>query len=336
MKIFKRAVVLFLILALSGSFLFAAGRQAGDDRVYQLTLGSAYDGQSPPFLAAVRFAEDVRERTNGRVVINTFSNSVLGTERDQFVAVAANELDFTVGGMLVIDMYCPEFGFLSAPYLFRDMAHTQRVMASHLGERMMQILVENNLNLIGLNWRGQRHTSSNRAIRSPADVRGLRIRMTEMPSWVAVWGADGLGGTTVPIVLGELYTALQTGVVEASEGPYEQLATFKFQEVQNYLINTGHVQEWCGIYASERMLQSLPIEYRRIVEERAAYWMTDFGSQLAEEMSGRFRQELLDGGMQEININVQDFTNAVMPVYERWFRERWTVSTMAEIQSFAR
>ena len=337
MKSIKAAGILFLLLIVAGNSLFAGGGQAGQEgKTYEFSLGSAYDGKAPPFLAGVKFAEEVKAATGGKVIINTFSNSALGTEREQFIAVAADELEFTVGGILTVDMYCPEYGFLAAPYLYKNMAHIRAVMDSPIGAKMKERLKANNVNLIGVNYRGERHTSSNRPIRTPADVRGLKIRMTEMPSWVAIWGSGGLGGTTVPIVLGELYSSLQTGVVEASEGPYEQLATYKLYEVQKYLINTGHVKEWCGLYASEKMLASLPAEYRKIIEEKAVSCMTDYGSKLAEEKAGEFRAELLKGGMEEINIDPVVFTNAVQTVYERFFRETWTASTFAEIQGFAR
>jgi tripartite ATP-independent transporter DctP family solute receptor len=336
----KNAGILFLFLFLlrfaGTGMLFAGGGQAGQDKVYEFSLGSAYDRLSPPFLAGVKFAEEVKAATNGKVIINTFSNSALGTEREQYIAVAANELDFTVGGILLVDMYCPEFGFMSAPYLYKDMEHIKKVYFSPLGDRMRAKFLNNNINLIGVTWRGQRHTSSNRPIRVPADIKGLKIRMTEMPSWVAIWGGEGLGGTTVPIVLGELYTSLQTGVVEASEGPYEQLANYKLQEVQKYLINTGHVQEWCGLFASEKMLKSLPPAYRKIIEEKAVACMTEYGSKLAADKANDFRMELIRGGMQEINVNVQEFTNAVLPVYDKFFRQTWTASTMAEVQSYAK
>ena len=337
MKNFKTAGVLFLLLMVVAGTLFAgAGGQAApaQGKKYELTLGSAYDGKSPPYLAGVKFAEEVKAATNGNVIINCTSNSAIGSEREQFIAVAANEQDLTVGGILPVDMYCPEYGFMAAPYLFKNMDHIKKVMASPLGDGMKAKLKANNLNLIGVNWRGQRHTSSNRPIRTPADVRGLKIRMTEMPSWVAIWGKDGLGGTTVPIVLGELYSSLQTGVVDASEGPYEQLATYKFYEVQKYLVNTGHVQEWCGLFASEKMLQSLPPEYRKIMEQKAVSCMTEWGSKLAEEKAVDFRKELIAGGMEEININVPEFTNAVMAVYDKFFRETWKASTMAEVQKY--
>lgn len=305
-------------------------------QTYEFSLGTAYDQNAPPALAGAKFCEEVKAATNGAVTINLFTNGAIGTERDEFTAVAADELEFTVGGMLTVDMYCPEYGFLQAPYLYNDMEHMKSVMTSPLGDAMKEKLLENNTNLIGICWRGTRHTSSNKPIRTPDDVKGLKIRMTEMPSWVAIWGEQGLGGVTVPIVLGELYQSLQTGVVEASEGPYEQLATYKFYEVQKYLINTGHVQEWCGLYASEALLQSLPSDIRDIIEEKAVSCMTDYGSQLCEDKAADFRQELLDGGMEEINVDVSAFRERVLGVYDKFFAETWTASTFEEIQSYAK
>jgi tripartite ATP-independent transporter DctP family solute receptor len=297
-------------------------------------MGSAYDKAAPPVIAGIRYAEEVKAATNGAITINVFPNSAIGTEREQFTQVAANELEFTVGGMLTA-YYCPEYGFLSAPFLYKDMDHIKNIMTSPLGDAMLKKFLEYNTNLIGIMWRGIRNTSSNKAIRTPDDVKGLKIRMTEMPSWVAIW-RDGLGATTIPIVLGELYGALQNGVADASEGPYEQLATYKFYEVQKYLINTNHVMEWCGLYASQKMLDSLPPELSKILDDKAKSVMTDYGSQLCAEKAEDFRQELLKGGMEEINVNVQEFTNKLLPVYKQFFDEKKWVSSIEEIMSFAK
>ncbi|MDR3199865.1 MAG: TRAP transporter substrate-binding protein [Spirochaetales bacterium] len=330
----KRFLLSFLGLSMAFMGL-SVGCSKEVEKKYEFSLGSAYDKSAPPVGAAVRYAEDVQAATNGVITINVFPNSAIGTEREQFTQLAANELEFTVGGILVIDMYCPEYGFLSAPFLYKDMNHIKNIMASPLGDAMRQKFLENNTNLIGIVWRGVRNTSSNRPIRKPDDVKGLKIRMTEMPSWVAVW-RDGLGGTTVPIVLGELYGALQNGVVDASEGPYEQLATYKFYEVQKYLVNTNHVMEWCGLYASQKMLDSLPPELSKILDEKAKSIMTDFGSRLCEVKAEDFRLQLLKSGMQEINVNVDEFTKKLLPVYEKFFDDKKWASSLQEVMSYAK
>ena len=330
-KIILTAACLFLAAGLA----FAGGGGEGGAKKYEFSLGSSYDRAAPPVVAGFKYAEEVKAATNGAVTINVFPNSAIGTERELITQVAANEVEFNIVGMMPIDMFCKEYGFLSAPFLYKNMDHIKAIMASSLGDAMRKKFLENNTNLIGIVWRGIRNTSSNRPIRTPDDVRGLKIRMTEMPSWVAVW-RDGLGGTTIPIVLGELYQALQTGVADASEGPYEQLATYKFYEVQKFLVNTNHVMEWCGLYASQKMLDSLPKDLSKILEDKAKSVMTDWGSQLCAEKAEDFRQELLKGGMEEINVSVPDFTNKLLPVYERFFADKTWTSNLKEIMSYAK
>ncbi|MDR1179252.1 MAG: TRAP transporter substrate-binding protein [Spirochaetales bacterium] len=334
----KRIVLvgLSLFLAVGVFSAFAGGGgESGGAKTYEFSLGSAYDKSAPPVTAAFKYAEEVKAATSGAVTINVFPNSAIGTEREQFTQLAANELEFTVGGMLTLDMYCPEYGFLIAPFLYKDMNHIKNIMTGPLGEAMQKKFLEHNTNLIGIVWRGIRNTSSNRAIRTPDDVKGLKIRMTESPSWVAVW-RDGLGGTTVPIVLGELYGALQNGVVDASEGPYEQLATYKFYEVQKFLVNTNHVMEWCGLYVSQKMLDGLPADISRVLDEKAKSVMTDYGSQLCADKAEDFRQDLLKGGMQEVNVNVSDFTNRLLPIYEKFFSDGKWASSLQEVMSYAK
>ena len=128
---------------------------------------------------------------------------------------------------------------------------------------------------------------------------------------------------------------MQNGVVDASEGPYEQLATYKFFEVQKYLVNTNHVMEWCALYASQKLLDSLPADLSKVIADKANSVMTVWGSKLCEDKAEDFRQQLLKGGMQEININVAEFSNKLAPVYENFFKDKW-VSSFNEVQSYAK
>lgn len=331
-KIVSLTVCLLLVFGLVS--VFAGGGRDHGGR-HEFALGSSYARAAPPVTASFRFAEQVREATNGQIVINVFPDGAIGSERELFAQIAADEVEFGMLGMMGIDMFAPEFAFMSAPFLYKDLAHVRAIFNSPLGDRMKARFLESHVHLTAEVYRGIRNTSSNRAFRTPDEVRGLRIRMTEMPSWIAVW-RDGLGATTIPVVLAELYTALQTGVAEASEGPYEQLATFKFYEVQRYLINTNHVMEWCALHTSSRMLNRLSADLRGIVLERARLDLTEWGSQLCLDMAEEFRQELLQGGMTEINVNVADYTNRLLPVYERFFNDGTWTSNMREVQSFAR
>jgi TRAP-type C4-dicarboxylate transport system substrate-binding protein len=106
--------------------------------------------------------------------------------------------------------------------------------------------------------------------------------------------------------------------------------------VQTYLITTGHVFDWGGIYMSQRLLERLPEDIAEIVLREARQNMTVWGNQASEEMGEVFRQRLLAGGMQEISdINVADFTNRLLPIYEGFFNDGTWTSSLEEILSFA-
>jgi len=132
-RIISLSLCLFLVVGVFSAFAGGGGESgSGAAKKYEFSLGSAYDKAAPPVLAGVKYAEEVKAATNGAITINVFPNSAIGTEREQFTQLAANELEFTVGGILTVDMYCPEYGFLSAPFLYKNMDHIKNIMGSPL------------------------------------------------------------------------------------------------------------------------------------------------------------------------------------------------------------
>ncbi len=316
-----------------------AGSDAGseaDGTVYEFSMNTAYDVNSPMCIAAQRFCDDVYEASNGRLKINLFTNSALGSEKESYIAVAGNELDFTIAGCLGLDMYAPAYSFLSAPFLFKDMDHIRAVMESELGEGMKEDFLEDNIRTVSIGWRAPRVMSSDRPVHTPEDLTGLKMRVSEMSSWVSIWGPDTLGATAITVALGELYSALQTGVAEASEGPYEQLATYKFYEVQDYVINTNHVYEWVGMFMSDKAYQSLPEDLQQIIDEYAEVDFAQYCTELSEELSDSFLKELTDNGMTVIDPDCEAFQTKALDSYDKWFEETWTVTSFDEVMSYAK
>lgn len=178
--------------------------------------------------------------------------------------------------------------------------------------------------------------SSNKPIHTPDDLNGLKMRVSEMSSWVSIWGPDTLGATAITMPLGELYGALQNGTAEASEGPYEQLATNKFYEVQKYVIDTNHVYEWVAIFISEKTYQSLPKDLQDILSTYAVTSFGDYCTELNQETSDAFLQELLDNGMERIEPDQDAFREKALASYDKWFADEWTVTNYEEVMSYAK
>ena len=309
---------------------------ASSDETYEFSLSMTYDVKSPMAVAAQKFSDDVKEASDGRLVINLFTNSALGSETDSYIAVAGDELEMTCAGVQGLDAYAPRYSFLSAPFLFKDTDHIKAVVDSEIGDGMKEDFIEDNLRMLGIGYRTPRVMASNKPVRTPDDLNGLKMRVSEMSSWVSIWGPDTLGATAITMPLGELYGALQNGTAEASEGPYEQLATNKFYEVQDYVINTNHVYEWVAVFISEKTYQKLPEDLQDILSEYAVSSFGDYCTELNQETADSYLQELVDNGMEVIEPDREAFQEKALSSYDKWFADEWTVTDYDEVMSYAK
>ncbi len=315
---------------------YTSAAAASSDETYEFSLSMTYDVKSPMAVAAQKFSDDVKEASDGRLVINLFTNSALGSETDSYIAVAGDELEMTCAGVQGLDAYAPRYSFLSAPFLFKDTDHIKAVVDSEIGDGMKEDFIEDNLRMLGIGYRTPRVMSSNKPVRTPDDLNGLKMRVSEMSSWVSIWGPDTLGATAITMPLGELYGALQNGTAEASEGPYEQLATNKFYEVQDYVINTNHVYEWVAVFISEKTYQKLPEDLQDILSEYAVSSFGDYCTELNQETADSYLQELVDNGMEVIEPDREAFQEKALSSYDKWFADEWTVTDYDEVMSYAK
>lgn len=164
-----------------------------------------------------------------------------------------------------------------------------------------------------------------------------RRNVVFMRVWgIFLWGPDTLGATAITMPLGELYGALQNGTAEASEGPYEQLATNKFYEVQDYVINTNHVYEWVAVFISEKTYQKLPEDLQGILSEYAVSSFGDYCTELNQETADSYLQELVDNGMEVIEPDREAFQEKALSSYDKWFADEWTVTDYDQVMSYAK
>src|SRR5699024_4449403 len=205
----------------------------------ELDLAAVYNDYSPDVEGAKKFAEIVEEKTNGEIKVNIFSNGTLGSEKDNFTELSSGDLDMALGGSAGIEMFAEEYMFFLAPFLIEDLDHLEEWFESDLHEDMTERMKENNVRHLGDIVRGARNTTANKPVETPEDLEELKFRLPETDTLVEVFSA--LGAKPTSVSLDELYSSLQTGVVDASEGPYEQIASNQLDEVQDYLIKTEHI-----------------------------------------------------------------------------------------------
>lgn len=282
-----------------------------------LKLGHIAEPENPYGMGADYFAKLVKERTNGAVDIQVFPSSQLGNQRDLVEGLTFGTVDITLTGTAVLGNFIPEVAVFDLPFIFRDIPHAYKALDT-VGMELCKKGEKRGMITLAIWENGVRHmTNSKRPIRTPDDMKGLKIRVMEQPVYIEMMKA--LGASPTPMAMSELYTALQKGVVDGQENPFSHIATKRFDEVQKYISLTGHT------YASEPILIStmawakLNKEQQDIVR-KAAEDTRDWQRQLCRDSEGKFRKIIEDRGLAQINEDVdkEAFVKATAPVYKMY------------------
>jgi tripartite ATP-independent transporter DctP family solute receptor len=293
-------------------------------------MAITFDQNTPMVHAARKFAELWEARINGAYKINIYPNGVMGGEKENLDSLMLGELEMGVFGGMHIATCTPSYSFFDCPFLFRDREHYLRVLQGKLGQGMNDIFINKfGIRFVGVTGRGYRHITSNKPINSADDLKGLKMRMGQTRPYLDTFTA--IGAVTIPIALPELFTSLKMGVVEASEGPYEQIWTYKLQEVQTHIAVTGHTYSVAHFMVNEAFYQGLTDGQRKAfgecMEEATAY-----GNQVAVEAEERFRKNLVDFGVIFTKAELQPFIDKAQPALEKLFADYWNVTSFKEIQ----
>ncbi|MGB3485409.1 MAG: DctP family TRAP transporter solute-binding subunit [Mycobacterium sp.] len=206
--------------------------------VATLRIGTNVDAQHP----YMRCGWDTwADELDGMFDVQVFTSNQLGTNVEMVDSITAGNLEMTTVGASEIAQFWPRVSVLEAPYLYNDFSHAQKVLASDEGQQLISDLQEQtNLRTLGMWYYGTRHfTTTDQAVRSPADLNGLKIRVPDNAVYLAA--VNAMGATSTPVAFGELYVALSSGVVDGQENPISTIASQAFNEVQNYINLTGHV-----------------------------------------------------------------------------------------------
>ncbi len=203
------------------------------------------------------FAREVEKRTGGKYKIQTFYAGSLGAERESIEAVqlGTQELTFTSTGP--VPNFVPEARILDIPFLFRDKAHARAVLDGPIGQDMLVKFEPKGFKALAWGENGFRHmTNSKRAVNTPDDLKGLKMRTMENPVHVAAY--KGFGIVTTPMAFTEVFTALQQGTVDGQENPLSVIMSAKFDQVQKHLSLTGHVYSPCIFLMNKAAFDKLP------------------------------------------------------------------------------
>lgn len=254
--------LMFLLLL---SLTMPSGVCAGTGRI-KITVSHTEPPGAPWALGAELFAQEMRKRLGDRVAVDIYGAEILGSEKEQLDGLVMGTIQISMHSSGVIGTIYKPVEVLNFPYLFRDQVHLHETMASPAVKALLEGLRKaRGIRLLAMWDRGPRYLTSNKPINTVEDVRGLKLRVPEIASWVEAWKA--IGAKPTPIAWGEVYTSLQLGVVEAQENPLEQIYTAKLYEVQKYLALTAHVHDVRWIMVNDAFYTALPNDVRTAVDE---------------------------------------------------------------------
>ncbi len=290
---------------------------AGQAGAAGLALRFGHVGEPGSLFAksAEEFARRANEKLGEKGEVQVFGGSQLGNDQELLQKLKLGQVTFALPSS-VMSSVSPEFGVFEMPYIIQSRPHIKAVEASMLEDVFQPAAKAKGYRILSFWENGFRHITNNaRPITVPDDLKGIKLR-TPKGAWrVKMFQAYGANPT--PMAFSDVFTALQTGVIDGQENPYAQIASAKFQEVQKYLSITGHVYTPGYVLVSDSNFAKLPQDVQDILTETAREtqaYVFDTAAQLETELLGVIR----DAGVAVNEADKQAFIAASKPIYDEF------------------
>ncbi|HUM43158.1 MAG TPA: TRAP transporter substrate-binding protein [Fervidobacterium sp.] len=312
----RRFVAFCVILAVLGLF-FSVNIPAQAQPQIVMRLAETHAPDYPTTKGDYEFARLVEERTNGRIKIEVYPSSQLGEEKSVIEAVQFGAIDITRVSISPVASFSPNLDVLQMPYLYRDSEHMWMVLNGHIGEAFLNSLETKNF--IGLGWydAGARHFyNSKKEIKSVSDLKGMKIRVQESKLMVDLISC--LDAVATPMPFGEVYSALQTGVIDGAENNIPSYYSTSHYEVAKYITLDGHTRVPEIIIASKLSWDKLSKEDQEIIKQ-AAKDSTPYQIKLWKEFEKSAEEKTRKAGSIYTELThetLEEFQKAVQPMYD--------------------
>lgn len=262
----KKSISAILISVFLVAFAFGT---AFAKEEYRIKFGySASDKETNFITFEDTFKKHVEEASKGRVVVDLYANAQLGGERQMLEGMTLGTIEMAMLSPGIAANIAPKFQVLDLPYLFKDRAAAYKVLDGKLMGILNEQLLPKGVRLVGFAENGFREITNNtKVIKSPADLKGLKIRVQPIPAHLELFKAFGANPT--PVDFGELYTALLQKTVDAQENPVTLIYSSKLYEVQKYMTMSDHVYAPSALFISEAFYKRLPADLQKIVMDGA-------------------------------------------------------------------
>ena len=284
----------------------------------ELKFGHVGEPGSLFAVSAEEFAKRANAKLAGKVKVTVFGSSQLGGDKELLQKVKLGTVDFALPST-VMSSEADLFGVFEMPYLVKNRAHMGKIENELFWSKLEPAAEAKGLKLLAVWENGYRHiTNSKRPIMGPADLKGIKLRVPEGKWRVKMFQAYGANPS--PMKFSEVFTALQTGVMDGQENPFTQIYSAKFQEVQKYLSLSGHVYTPAYVAVGAKKWATHPADVRKALEDTARETQA-FVYQTAEKAETDLLGKLKAGGIQVNEVDKNAFVAASKTVYDEFSKE---------------
>lgn len=310
--------------------VLAAGFSASSMAQTVVRWGESLAANHPQVMMAERVAKEVKEKTGGRIDIQVFPNSQLGSGKEMVEMVSSGALQMVTEGAGAVAAFLPALSVVEAPYLWRDPAHMSKLAGTPFFAKLNDDLVaKRGMRMLNVTYYGKRHlTTGTKAVKTPADMAGFKIRVPPVDVFQSM--AEAWGARATPIAFGELYLALSQGVVDGEENPLPTIQSAKLYEVQKYLVLTGHILTPRLVIANEAFLKSLSPADRAIFTTALANGEAWQNQELLSQESALVAT-LKNQGMTVIEPDVALWRKPVLDTVPKKFESKWGKGTFESL-----
>ena len=261
----KRIMIVSIVVF--ASVFLASGILLAQPKPIVMKLAETHPQDYPTTKGDYEFARLVKERSNGRIIIEVFHSKQLGEERAVIEQVQLGAIDMTRVSISAVSSFVRDLDAFQLPYLYRDASHMWKVLNGPIGADIFK--KHEAFNFVGVGWfeGGSRNFYTKKQVKTVSDLKGMKIRVQQAPLMVGM--VEALGAVATPLPYGEVYSALQTGVVDGAENNWPSYLTTSHYEVAKYFITDEHTRVPEITVGSKRVFDKLSKEDRALILKAA-------------------------------------------------------------------
>lgn len=317
-----------LIALLSTAALSAAAAPALSQTV---TVATILNQNDVSVQAMEEWNRLLQERTDGEMSLNILAGGTLGGTRELIQQLSSGEVDVNLSSPVVLQFAAPQYQCLEAEYIYESEDQGFAVWRGEIGQEASDAMQENyGIEIAGVGRRGSRNVTANVPVRTPSDLEGLKMRVTN-DLRAKIFSA--YGAQPAPLALSELYGAMRQGVFDAQENPLSTIYSNRFHEVQEYISLTEHVWTYNIVYVNSDFYAVLEEEQRQAFDETLAEAM-DWLYQAVEDENKEIRAQIeQSGGTEFIEPDVAAFREQARPILEEYASENCRDGLLADVDA---